>query len=596
MLKEALDSVERLEPYHTYSQEPNNRGLGLAIGIPFLAVDLDKCYDPETKKIDDWALEVLKSFPKTYTELSPSRRGFHLWYRCPEHAKLPDGIRTDKAEVYSRDRYFTMTGEAFGGVPEVTELDLAEAKRIFDTVAAMKKAGKSKPAPIQTGTSSAKLQELMTRTDFPDLSAAVQSLLTLLAIDTLLDPVQMELRFKLSKLYLETHWREKWDRLGQSEIAKAINYGRESLAKFKGRRGDQDDWSREPIVVWGDKATREHARYWWEPYFPQGKLVHFGGPQSSGKSPVTIDLAARLTSGADWPDGQKNTFGPRKVLLLNVEDDFEDTILPRFDLAGGKAENLGFLRGIKLTKEDQEVEVMVALDRDISQLVKIAESIDDLALIIIDPISNYLGKLNMNREDEVRSVLTPLVRMAGERELTILTVGHFNRRDKGTSPLDRMMGAAAFTGVARAVYAFGSDPDVESPYHHIIAPARGAVGDQSLKYHTEVESVTWGGETSKVVKVLWDGSGAATAEDAVEGPGRRTKVETKAAADALHELLKGGKRSARECISILKEDGYDLEKTLNASRVRHLAGVKSRQEGKGNHVWYLSTGETEQMF
>jgi hypothetical protein len=48
------------------------------------------------------------------------------------------------------------------------------------------------------------------------------------------------------------------------------------------------------------------------------------------------------------------------------------------------------------------------------------------------------------------AVLAPLSNLAAELDIVVITVGHFNRSERGTDPLHRMIGAAAFSGVALA--------------------------------------------------------------------------------------------------------------------------------------------------
>jgi hypothetical protein len=76
-------------------------------------VDLDKCRDPETGDIEQWAKEIVTELD-SYTEISPSKRGLHILLA----GKLPNGERRkDRIEMYDRGRYFTVTGDHLAGTP-----------------------------------------------------------------------------------------------------------------------------------------------------------------------------------------------------------------------------------------------------------------------------------------------------------------------------------------------------------------------------------------------------------------------------------------------------------------------------------------------
>jgi len=137
---------------------------------------------------------------------------------------------------------------------------------------------------------------------------------------------------------------------------------------------------------------------------------------------------------------------------------------------------------------------------------------------VIDPITNYLGGAKMNAEEDVRALLTPLASLAAELGIVVITVGHFNRRDKGTDPLHRMMGAAAFSGVARADYAFGPDPDEKSKYCHVMSVVRSCGGEgDALRYRTEIVTENCPDSFSTdIVRVVWTGKSDATAEEVVD--------------------------------------------------------------------------------
>lgn len=108
-------------------QPSSERGWGLIVGAPFIAVDIDHCI--VNGQPDKRARAIVAELPATYTELSPSGTGLHLWYRCRDHAQLPQEAKV-VFEVYSRRRFMTVTGNKVGG-GEVREIFLAEALEIF---------------------------------------------------------------------------------------------------------------------------------------------------------------------------------------------------------------------------------------------------------------------------------------------------------------------------------------------------------------------------------------------------------------------------------------------------------------------------------
>jgi putative DNA primase/helicase len=74
---------------------------------PFCGIDLDDCRNPETGEIVPWAQEIICRVGDGYTEISPSGRGIHVIIRGDVRG---GGMRRGPVEMYSRGRYFTITG------------------------------------------------------------------------------------------------------------------------------------------------------------------------------------------------------------------------------------------------------------------------------------------------------------------------------------------------------------------------------------------------------------------------------------------------------------------------------------------------------
>jgi primase-polymerase (primpol)-like protein len=74
---------------------------------PFVGIDLDDCRDPETGEIAPWAQKIINRVQDGYIEVSPSGRGIHV---IVEGRVRDGGMRKGKVEMYSRERFFTITG------------------------------------------------------------------------------------------------------------------------------------------------------------------------------------------------------------------------------------------------------------------------------------------------------------------------------------------------------------------------------------------------------------------------------------------------------------------------------------------------------
>ena len=89
--------------------EPPYDGIGFVFcsADPFAGIDLDDCRDPESGEIAPWAQEIIDSVQEGYVEISPSGTGIHI---VVEGTVRGGGMRKGKLEMYSRDRFFTITG------------------------------------------------------------------------------------------------------------------------------------------------------------------------------------------------------------------------------------------------------------------------------------------------------------------------------------------------------------------------------------------------------------------------------------------------------------------------------------------------------
>ena len=97
-------------------------------------------------------------------------------------------------------------------------------------------------------------------------------------------------------------------------------------------------------------------------------------------------------------------------------------------------------------------------------------------LVIIDPISSYMGETDSHKNTDVRSVLEPIGEMAARLRVAVVAVSHLSKGDS-TSAITRVIGSIGFVGAARAAYMVARDPDDDS--RRLFVPIKNNVGPDS---------------------------------------------------------------------------------------------------------------------
>ncbi|MBX3027514.1 hypothetical protein KF840_21670 [bacterium] len=105
---------------------------GVGLGFVFAdlhdlgGADLDDCRDPVTGAIAPWALQLAQRLD-SYTEVSPSGRGIKCFFAGKLTGK---GRRRGHVELYSRGRFFCVTGRRVPGFPAEPQPRQAELEAI----------------------------------------------------------------------------------------------------------------------------------------------------------------------------------------------------------------------------------------------------------------------------------------------------------------------------------------------------------------------------------------------------------------------------------------------------------------------------------
>lgn len=231
----------------------------------------------------------------------------------------------------------------------------------------------------------------------------------------------------------------------------------------------------------------KQVRWLWYPYIPFGKVTLLQGDPGDGKSKLMLSLAALLSKGAPLPfSDDEESYEPVTIIYQTTEDDADDTVVPRFNAAGGDGERLVFIK--------EDVKRLTFGDDRIREAVEQC----DAKLLILDPMSSYIGDdCSMNNANETRAEFNHLIAVAKDTGCAIVIIAHMNKA-KDTSPLYRTNGSIDIAGAARSILAITRTANSANPAERYLvqvksnlAPMGSAilfeVADKGVNFLDELE-------------------------------------------------------------------------------------------------------------
>lgn len=337
-----------------------------------------------------------------------------------------------------------------------------------------------------------------------------------------------------------------------------------------------------------DAVTATRVDWLWRDRLPLGNTSMLAGLPGAGKSTLTLDIAARVSRGAAFPDGAQG-FGPAKVLIVTGEDNVSSTIVPRLTCLNADLKRISVLKTVAAVTQDGEIgQHAFNLSTDLPALDKTLTRDTSIKLVIIDPLSSFLGRTDAHKEAEIRGlVMTPLFALAETHNIAVLIVVHLN---KGSgSPLQRISGSVAIAGAPRMVWAAVADP--QQPDRNLFLPVKYnltknigglAYNIMSSPRDPEVGTVTWhsGAVFDRVEDIF-----AEEAENRATGGAAKLQ----AARDFWIEALKDGQEHLSDELEQMGRARGLRDATLRRAKID--LGIKSKKKGYQGLWWVSLPGE-----
>lgn len=337
-------------------------------------------------------------------------------------------------------------------------------------------------------------------------------------------------------------------------------------------RGQPNDDDHGLVTVRLCDVKSEPVRFIWPGRIARRKLNLLVGDPGLGKSTIALDVIARLTRGAPWPDG--GIAPASDALVLSAEDDLSDTVRPRLDALGADPTRVHAVTAVRSGEGGRQF----SLTADLSRLDGFLRQYPQIGLVVIDPLSAYLGSGTDSYKDaDVRAILAPLAALAGERDVAVLGIMHLGKGGQRPA-LYRVLGSIAFTAAARLVLAVAEHPEKDG--RRVLAPVKQNICAPSptLAFRLDDGRLTWEGVVEGGVDL-----------DAVLGSGAPDHQERRDAVDWLRELLADGDMPARDIRRAATDSGMGWRSVETAkAKLR----VQARLVGfgtSGRWHWHLPT-------
>lgn len=311
-------------------------------------------------------------------------------------------------------------------------------------------------------------------------------------------------------------------------------------------------------------------RWLWDGHLPKGMMTLIEGWPEAGKGWFTMDIAARVSRGGQWPDGQ-GYFPKGNVLLITSEDPLEEVLLQRWRLLEGDRDRMFHHPMFTYNPSDPK------------KFQKLVEETNP-SLIVIDPLPDVLPTgTNVNQANEIRPILDSL--LAQCPDAATLFVRHWGKSSDRDA---RMMGLGSIGYMALARVMFAIVHKEQDGGSRVISQVKNNLGPRvpSLVYRVQ-DGVQWLGLSDESVDDVLRRRGK---EEAAEPTSTLSKRELDRAKEFILSFLEDGPQSS---LAVKKEARRGDLNWFTVDRASRAMGVKKRR--RGDHwEWSLMESNDEE--
>jgi RecA-family ATPase len=332
----------------------------------------------------------------------------------------------------------------------------------------------------------------------------------------------------------------------------------------------------------------------WAGYIPLETCTLFAGKGGIGKSQVLAWIASSISTGKSFTiNSTENKIDQGSVIILSAEDHLNYTIIPRLIAVGANMKNIEIIESAVDVKSKQK-ERFICLDQDIILLDKKIKEIGNVKLIIIDPVTAYLGNIKENKAVDVRTFILKLNKLAEQNNLSIILNTHTRKSSGGDAPSsasDEIMGSIAWANTVRMAFSITRHHEDDDLYVLIVSKTNHKKPD-SMGYRIKPYEIKIDNEKTETSRIEWyEGKIDMNADEAVNKKIYEDRCEIDIGKEFILRMLSFGSKTKEEMYKAAEDEDINLH-TLKLARQKLMREkinivMERSSTDKRKFIWFI---------
>ncbi len=345
--------------------------------------------------------------------------------------------------------------------------------------------------------------------------------------------------------------------------------------EYKSATGQSGDEEFVPLQAIRMSDVQAEAVTWlWEPFLALQTFNLLEGEEGIGKTFLVCAIACAIASGKGLPlvtEGKH--IEESNVLLISAEDSLSHVLKPRLEAMRAPCD--------KIIAIDQ------AFTFDAKGLIQLSAVLDeyDPRLVVVDPLFSYTGRINLDRDNDIRAITDQLKRLAEKHNCCIVGIRHIGKSKGLGDSRNAGLNGVGWRASARSALLIGKDPENERV--RALCQTKNNLAlkfEKSLGFEIRDGQFGWTGESDLSASTMLSALRVETPEE---------KNEKHDAVAFLRDILSGGEMSVDKVFAEAKKIRIS-DKTVQ--RAKSTLGVKSVKYGGtfgGNKGWFWKLPNAE---